>query len=115
MPWWYTTTAHVFAIVLSIWVGLHYQAGGEWLALYGAAAVASALLPAKRLAGAFGLVAGLAVAGLGAYLMRDARHAIAFGDIFAGGHVLSPAREAAVLVLTTMWLLAASPLRFRWA
>lgn len=115
VPWWYATIAHVFAVVLSVWVGLHYRAGGEWLALYGVAAAASAVLPARRLAGAVGLVAGLAVAGVGAYLMRDVRHAISVGDMFAGGRLLTPAREALVLVVTTMWLLAASPLRFRWA
>jgi len=116
VPWWYATTAHAFAVVLSVWVGLHYQAGTEWIALYGAAAVASAVLPGKRMAGAFGLIVGLGIAAAGAYLMRDARHAIILGDVFSDtGHTLTPAREALVLVVTTMWLLAASPLRFRWA
>jgi hypothetical protein len=115
VPWWYATIAHALAVVLSVWVGLHYQAGGEWIALYAAAAVASAMLPSKRLAGAFGLIVGLGIAAAGAYLMRDARHAIVLGDIFSNtGHLLTPAREALVLVITTMWLLAASPLRFRW-
>jgi hypothetical protein len=114
VPWWYATIAHAFAVVLSVWVGLHARAGGDWMALYGAAAIASAALPAKRMAGAAGIVVGLGVAALGAYLMRDARHAISFGDLFSGGHIISPAREAFILVVTTMWLLAAAPLRFRW-
>jgi hypothetical protein len=108
-------TARLIAIVLSVWVGVHYQAGAEWIALYAAAAIASAVLPGKRMAGAFGLIVGLAIAGAGAYLMRDVRHAIVLGDIFSDtAHALTPAREALVLVVTTMWLLAASPLRFRW-
>ena len=115
VPWWYATIAHVFAVVLSVWVGLHYRAGGEWMALYGVAAVSSAVLPGKRIAGAVGIVVGLGVAALGAYLMRDARHAISLGDLFSGGHIVTPAREAFILVLTTMWLLAAAPLRFRWS
>jgi hypothetical protein len=115
VPWWYATTAHAFAVLLSVWVGLHYR-DGEWFALYSAAAVASAVLPARRIGGAFALLIGLGVAGAGAYLMRDARHAIVLADIFSGrGGLVTPAREALVLVVTTMWLLAASPLRFRWA
>jgi len=113
VPWWYTTIAHVLAVALSVWVGLHYRAP-EWLALYGAGAVASALLPGRKLFGVLGLLAGLAIAGSGAYLMRDVRHGIMLGDLFAGGPIITPTREAVVLVLTTMWLLAAAPLRFRW-
>ena len=113
VPWWYTTIAHVLAITLSVWVGLHYRAP-EWLALYGLAAVASALLPGRKVFGAIGLIAGLGIAGLGAYLMRDVRHSIVIGDLFNDGPVVTPTREAVVLVVTTMWLLAASPLRFRW-
>lgn len=115
VPWWYTTIAHVFAVVLSIWVGLHFKANGAWIALYAAAAVSSAVLPAKRIAGAAGIAVGLGVAALGAYLMRDARHAISASDLFAGGPIVNAAREAFILVVTTMWLLAAAPLRFRWS
>jgi len=115
VPGWYAATARMIAVALSVWVGMHYQAGAEWVALYAAAAIASALLPGKRMTGAFGLIVGLAVAAAGAYLMRDVRHAIVLSDVFsATGHALTPAREALVLVITTMWLLAASPLRFRW-
>jgi hypothetical protein len=114
VPWWYTTIAHVLAIALSVWTGLHYRAP-EWMALYGVAALGSAILPGRKLLGAIGLVTGLVVAGTGAYLMRDVRHGIVLGDLFAGGPIITPTREAVVLVLTTMWLLAASPLRFRWS
>jgi hypothetical protein len=115
VPWWYGTIAHVLAIALSVWLGLHYKAGAEWLLLYGAAAVACAALPAKRVAGAIGFVAGVVVAAGGLYLMRDARAAIVPSDLFAmHGGALTATREAAVLALTAVWLLAGSALRFRW-
>jgi hypothetical protein len=115
VPWWYGTIAHVMAIGLSVWLGLHYKVGAEWLLLYGAAAAASAMLPSKRIAGAIGVVAGVVVAAGGIYLMRNAGSAIQPSQLFAlHGGALTATREAAMLGLTVVWLLAGSALRFRW-
>ena len=105
--------ANGIAIALSIWVGMHYRAP-EWLAIYGAAAVATAALPAHRFIGALGLAVGLAVAAGGAFLLRDVR--VSIGDVFAAtGGPLAPAREALGVVLTALWLVLASTIRLRQA
>ncbi len=113
VPWWYGTLAHVVAIALSVWVGLHYKAGAEWLVLYGAAAAASAALPARRFFAIFGFTVGLSVAAGGFYLMRDVH--VVPADVLSGGDgPLAPAREALALASTSVWLLAGSALRYRW-
>ncbi len=114
VPWWFGTIAHVLAVVLSVWLGMHYKAGAEWLVLYGAAAVACAALPAKRVAGAFGFAIGLAIAAGGVYLLRDAHVAPRELLSLDGGPLAAP-REALALAITAVWLLAGSALRFRWA
>ncbi len=114
VPWWYGTIAHVMAIALSVWVGLHYRVGVEWLVLYGAAAAASAALPTRRFFAIFGLTVGLSVALGGLYLMRDA-HIVPADLLLPKGGALAAPREALALACTAVWLLAGSALRFRWA
>jgi hypothetical protein len=106
-PWWYGTLANALAVLLSVWVGMHYRTP-EWLAVYGAAALISALLPSHtRLIGVVGLAVGLGVGAGGLYLLRDAH--IVLGDAFSvRGGLLSPARDAAALGVTVAWLLLAS-------
>ena len=113
VPWWYGTIAHVFAVGLSVWLGMHYKGDVEWLALYGAAAAACAVLPTKRFVAIFGLLVGLAVAGGGAYLLRDA-HIVPADVLSPHGGPLAAPREALILGITAVWLLAGSALRFRW-
>lgn len=112
MPWWIGTLAQSLAVLLSVWCGLHARFGAEWLVLWGVAAATSAVLPIGKITGAIGLLVGAAVAVGGAYLMRDARGAVSIGDLVSPhGGIVSPTREAAVLVLTACWLLGASAFR----
>ena len=105
--------ANGIAIALSIWVGMHYRAP-EWLAIYGAAAAATAALPAHRFVGAIGLAVGLAVAVGGAFLLKGSH--VALGEAFsATGGPLAPAREALGVILTALWLVVASAIRLRRA
>jgi len=111
LPWWYSTIASVFAVGLSVWVGLHFRSP-EWVAIYGAAALACAALPAHRTIGWIGLAIGLAIAGAGAYLLRGIDLVLA--DLTsADGGAASPVREAAVLAITALWLVIGSLYRTR--
>ena len=103
--------ANGIAVALSIWVGMHYRAP-EWLAIYGAAAAATAALPAHRFVGAIGIAIGLVVAAGGAFLLRGAH--VSAGDVLsAAGGPLAPAREALGVVLTALWLVVASAIRLK--
>jgi hypothetical protein len=116
VPVWFRRVSSVFAVVLSIWVGLHYASARPvgWMAIYGEAAIISALLPVNRLVGLIGLGVALCVAGGGAYLMKDAWSAISFDDVVSGTIVpINPGREAVALVGTTLWLVIASAMRAR--
>lgn len=105
-PWWYGTLANVFAVALSVWVGLHYRAP-EWVAIYAAAALASALLPAHKWIGVFGLVAAFAVAGGGFYLLRGVHFKL--GDIVASaGGPTAPPREVCMMAIASGWLVLGS-------
>ena len=108
-PRWYGTLANVFAVALSVWVGLHYRAP-EWVAIYAAAALASALLPVHKWLGVVGLVVAFAVAGGGFYLLRGAHFKL--GDIVAGaGGPTAPPREVCVMALASGWLVLGSMYR----
>jgi hypothetical protein len=109
VPGWYGRAASAIAVLLSIWVGLHYRSP-EWLALYGAAAMTSALLPAHRLLGAAGIVVGIAVAVAGYYLTRGMRVDLGSLASTAGGP-LAPAREVLAIAVTAAWLLVGSTFR----
>jgi hypothetical protein len=118
VPWWFQTLAQVLAIVFSIWLGLHIHADRAplWMALYGAAALLTALLPSKRVVGFVGLGIAVAVGGLGGYLMKDALGHLAMEDaISTTGPILNTARETIVLGLAAVWLLVGSAFRTRRA
>jgi hypothetical protein len=112
VPRWYCAVAHVFAVAFAVWLGLHLYAPLEWVAIFLIAAALSALLPYFRVVGFIGIVGGIAIAGLGTWLLRDVWHALSFDRLLSPtGGVLGNGREAVVLALASLWLVLGSAFR----
>ena len=97
------------AVVCSLATGLQYGSGASWCwpVMLGAAAIATAALPSRRMVAIATAIVGV-VSGLwAAWLVRN-------GAVFDAADVLE-ARGAAALVVASGLLLAASLLRALWA
>jgi hypothetical protein len=106
VPGWYGRAASVIAVVLSVWVGMHYRTP-EWLPIYGAAAVVTALLPAHRAIGGIGIAVGIGLAVGGFYLTRGSAIDLRAVTTAAG----APAREVLAIAVTAAWLVVGSAFR----
>ena len=112
VPWWFRTLAHVLAIVFALWVGLHYRAPAEWIAIFAVAAIMSAALPAHRTLGFVGLAAGIGVGAGGAYLLRDSWKDFSVGNLAdMHGGILGNGRDTVMLMLAALWLVLGSAFR----
>jgi hypothetical protein len=113
VPRWYRVTADVLAVGFSLWVGLHVLEADPipWIAIYAVAAIVSALLPSHRTIGFVGLALGIAVGAWGGYLLRDAWAALRLDDLLVAPSPLGGGREAIVLALAGLWLVAGSAFR----
>ena len=114
VPWWFQLTAHVLAIAFSIWIGLHVELRDPvpWIAIYGTAAIVSALLPSRRVMGFIGLGLGIAVGAWGGYLLRDVWNGLRVDHLVdMHGGPLGGGREAIVLAFAGLWLVLGSAFR----
>jgi hypothetical protein len=105
-------------VLFSLSVGLQVNDPdpARWMAIYGAAALVAALLPAFRQAAAGGAVVGIVAAAWGAYLGSQVASTIGFSDLFLKmsekGGAVEVGREAGGLVIIAVTLLALSAYRF---
>lgn len=106
-----------FAVLFSIAVGLQVNDPDpvRWSALYGGAAIAVALLIARREAALVGLAVGVVAAVWGAVLTSQVYDKLAFSDLWLRmsekGGAVEVGREAGGLVLVAVMLLALSAYR----
>ena len=112
VPRWFVMMADVLAVACSLWVGLHVRShDAVWIAIYGAAAIVSALLPAHRAIGFAGLAVGIAVGAWGGYLLRDAWAELRLDDLVRAKSPLGGGREAVALAIAGLWLVLGSAFR----
>ena len=116
VPRWFCVVAHGFAVAFALWLGLHIYAPLEWIGIFVAVAAISALLPYFRVVGFVGLACGVAIAGLGVYLLRDVWNALSFDSLTSSsGGILGGGRDALVFVIACLWLVIGSAFRTRRA
>ena len=117
VPRWFVAVCWVLAVLFSLSVGLQVNDPDpvEWMAIYGAAAIACAILPARRLYAAFGIAVGLVAAAWGAYLGSRVFGDLAFSDLFMKMHekggAVEVGREAAGLAIVALGLLGTAAFR----
>jgi len=114
VPRWFQLTAYVLAVGFSLWIGLHVRLRDPlpWIAIYGTAAIVSAMLPWHRAVGFVGLALGIGVGAWGAYLLRDVWLELTpdrLLDMTDGP--LGGGREAVVLAFAGLWLVLGSAFR----
>lgn len=107
VPGWFTSLCWIMAIAFSVAVGLQFRLAGAggWIALFGAAALATAALPTRRIAAAIATLIGVSAGMWAAWQLHG-------GSVEAS--VSSTMRGAVPLAATSAWLLGASVLRALW-
>jgi Transmembrane family 220, helix len=121
VPRWFVAVCGGLAVLFSLSVGLQFNDPDPaiWIAIYGAAAIACALLPARRLfmAGAIGV--GLVAAAWGGYLIVEVADQLEPSDLWLKmsekGGAVEVGREAGGLVIVAVSLLVLSGFRARRA
>ena len=113
VPWWFQTTAHVLAVMFSLWLGLHLHTpqAAQWIVIYGVAAALSAALPYHRILGFAGLASGILIGFWGGWLLRDVWKTLTVADLFGPNGIRTPGHEVTMLVLAGLWLVVGSAFR----
>jgi hypothetical protein len=117
VPRWFVGLCWVLAVLFSLCVGLQINDPDpvEWMAIYGAAAIACALLPARRLFAAFAIAIGLIAAVWGSYLATRAFGHVGASDLFMKmsekGGAVEVGREAVGLAIVAIGLIGTSAFR----
>ena len=118
VPRWFSGLCWGMAVLFSVCVGLQYNDPDAvlWMAVYGSAAIAAALLPGNRIFAATALLVGLGAGGWAVYLGSRVHDGVAPSDLWMKmnekGGAVEVGREAAGLALIAVGLLAAAV--FRW-
>lgn len=110
VPTWFRALSHVLAVGFAVWLGLHLYAPVEWILIFLAVTVLSALLPYFRIVGFAGITSGIVIGGLGTYLLRDTWKTFSVSGLAAGSGATAQ-RDAVVLVLSSLWLVLGSAFR----
>lgn len=114
VPRWFVALCWALAVLFSLSVGLQINDPDPaiWMAMYGAAALAAAFLPARRFAAAGGVAVGLGAGVWGAYLGRSVAGTLSASDLFMKmsekGGAVEVGREAAGLLIMAVSLVALS-------
>jgi len=114
---WFKAVSWAMAGLLFLCVALQYNDPDplRWMVMYGAGAVASALLPIKRPAAALALVVGLIALAWAATLIYAVWGQIAVSDLTSKmsekGGAVEVGREAGGLLIEGIWLTVAAAYR----
>ena len=117
VPRWFVAVCWVLAVLFSLCVGLQVNDPDpvEWMAIYGAAGIACALLPARRFYAAAAIAVGLIAAAWGAYLGSRVFGDLGVSDLFMKmnekGGAVEVGREAAGLAIVAVSLIGSSAYR----
>jgi hypothetical protein len=117
VPRWFVILCGALAVLFSLSVGLQVNDPdpAEWMLMYGAAAVAMAVLPARRVFTAGAVVVGLIATGWGAYLGRQVVGELALSDLWLKmsekGGAVEVGREAVGLLIVAVSLLGTAVFR----
>ena len=117
VPTWFIASCWVMAVLFCVCVGLQYNDPDplRWMGMYGAAAIACAVLPARRMFIAAAIVVALVAAVWGAYLGHQIKDVLAFSDLWTRmsekGGAVEIGREAGGLAIVAITLFIASALR----
>ncbi len=117
IPRWFIAICWVLAVLFSLCVGLQFNDPDpvRWSAIYGAAAISCALLPARRLFVAPAVLVGLIAASWGAYLTSQVFDQLVLSDLFLRmdekGGAVEVGREAGGLVIVAVGLLGGGAFR----
>ncbi|MDB4958928.1 MAG: hypothetical protein JWO36_6497 [Myxococcales bacterium] len=106
------------AVNFSVWTGL--QAGdpnpARWILIYGAAAIASAVLPGRMFGAALAAAAGAVSLVWAAYLVRQVWGVVSISDLVGNTNDKNVAvlvvRQGAGLLIAGIWLLFGATFRF---
>jgi len=121
VPIWFPWLSYVMAALFAVCVALQYNDPDplRWMAIYGAGAVASAVMPKRKPFAGLGVLVGLVCAVWSLYLVHSTWGVIALSDLtnkmHEKGGAVEEGREAAGLAIEAVWLLAASAFRSRRA
>ncbi len=117
VPRWFIAVCWVLAVLFSLCVGLQINDPdpAAWMVMYGAAAIACALLPARRLFVASAVLVGLAAAAWGAYLGSQVFDQLDLSDLWLKmnekGGAVEVGREAVGLAIVAIGMLGTSAYR----
>ncbi|MEJ7602305.1 MAG: transmembrane 220 family protein [Kofleriaceae bacterium] len=121
VPAWFRWLSYVMAALFVLCAVLQYNDPDpvRWMAIYGAGAVVSALMPARKPVAGLGMLVGLACAIWSIWLIHATWGLIALSDLTSKmsekGGAVEAGREAGGLAIEAVWLLAASAFRGRRA
>jgi len=114
---WFKATCWLMAAVLGLSVAVQYNDPDpwRWIAIYGAGAAISAVLPARRGLAIVALVIGLISLAWAIYLIQGVWGIISLSDLptkmSEKGGAVEVGREAGGLVIEGVWLLVAASYR----
>jgi hypothetical protein len=121
VPGWFRIASYVMAALLAVCVALQYNDPDpiRWMAMYGAAAIVAALLPAKKQLVPAGYVVAAVALVWGAYLLYDVWGRMQVADLVEKmsekGGAVEEGRESGGLAIAGVWLVFASWFRSRRA
>jgi hypothetical protein len=119
VPQWFVAICWVFAVLFSLSVGLQANDPDPvtWMLMYGAAAVAVAVLPAHRMFAIGAAAIGLAAGAWGAYLASSVIDTLGARDLFMKmsekGGAVEVGREAVGLAIVAVSLIGLAAFRLR--
>jgi hypothetical protein len=117
VPRWFLALCWAMAVLFSLCVGLQENDPDpvRWMALYGSAALACAVLPARRVFAIPAAVIGLVAAAWGAYCAHQVFDVLSFSDLFMKmdekGGAVEVGREAGGLLIVAVMLLGGAGFR----
>lgn len=120
VPRWFHGVAYLLVALLAISAALQYNDPDpvRWIALYGAAAVLSAALPARRSTWGAALALGAVALAWSGYLVALTWGQLELADLTRDmserGGAVEEGREAGGLAIAGGWLVVGGLLRRRW-
>lgn len=114
VPKWFLILCWVMAVLFMVCVGLQENDPDpiRWMAIYGSAGLACAVLPVRREVLIPSIVIGLVAAVWGVYLARQVVHILSFSDLFLkmdekGGAVEVGREAGGLMIVAAMMLISA--------